>query len=311
MKPAGQTIAKIYVLFFFLLSGCDDVFDITEENDQYIFSVYGYLDASADTQWVRVMPVRQGPLDISKPIDATVTLEHIESGETVVMNDSLMSFEHETYAWNFWTTMELQPEQTYRLKAERTDGKYSAASVTLPEDFPAPRVHISYDYLFWPALVPELTTVFIEGVEKLADIQTVYHVHTTQDDTDHIIGLPHLENSIRTVSPFEGYEVSIDPEQDYGYLNTFYRLNPPVQIEDYIQASSPYNPKIFIAAAGPDFDDFITIDEQIINLPEGVTNIEHGVGYLAGIVSKTIPYLSCTEEGSARIIPCDPEPSPW
>ncbi len=42
-----------------VLSGCNRSFEPFKENNTYYFSIYGYLDVSADTQWVRVSPARQ------------------------------------------------------------------------------------------------------------------------------------------------------------------------------------------------------------------------------------------------------------
>jgi hypothetical protein len=69
--------------------------------------------------------------------------------------------------------------------------------------------------------------------------------------------------------------------------------------------------QIFIASAGPDFHYFPFMDDKLIHLPEGVTNVVNGVGYLAGIVSKTIPYQSCLREGTIDPIPCELEPYSW
>src|SRR5512138_1500022 len=56
------------------------------------YSVFGYLDASADTQWIRVMPIR--PLVPTAPdsFAATVTLEHLNTGRVITLRDSLFTY---------------------------------------------------------------------------------------------------------------------------------------------------------------------------------------------------------------------------
>lgn len=66
-----------------LLVACDQTFEPLGQNDSP-FSMFSILNASADTQWVRVMPIRKSVFSEAAPIDATVTLEHGESGTVVV-----------------------------------------------------------------------------------------------------------------------------------------------------------------------------------------------------------------------------------
>jgi hypothetical protein len=99
--------------------------------------MFGYLDLKADTQWVRVMPVRQNLFLAPEPIDAVVTLEHLGSGRIVTLNDSLFGFVDPrlgsvAYAYNFWTTERLEPEESYRLRAVRSDGASTTATVVMP-----------------------------------------------------------------------------------------------------------------------------------------------------------------------------------
>jgi len=46
-------------------------------------SVFGALDASADTQWIRVTPLRHTVLASPDPLGSTVTLERAGTGKTV------------------------------------------------------------------------------------------------------------------------------------------------------------------------------------------------------------------------------------
>lgn len=76
----------LIVYFLLTLTGCDETFQSLQDNERHSFFIYGYLDASANTQWVRVTPVRmqlnQPPV---KP-EMHVTLDHPESGNTLVLN---------------------------------------------------------------------------------------------------------------------------------------------------------------------------------------------------------------------------------
>lgn len=313
LLPAAEhsfAILTTAILSCLVATGCNETFEPWEENDQYHFSIFGYLDASADTQWVRVMPVREEFfLDPDQSLDAKVTLEHVESGESVIMNDSLFAYAHDVYAWNFWTTMDVQPEQTYRLTVKHPNNpgyRSSSVETTLPPDFPPPLVQIDFDALGNPVN----TTVFVKGVDRLADVQTVFHPTFPVSGKEYLVRLSHLQDSLHTSSG--EFRILIDPLEDFQHLDTYYRLNPSVTFSQYLNPSSAYGPQqIFIASAGPDYHFFPSIDQKIVALPEGVSNIENGVGYLSGIVSKTVPYQTCMEEGTIILIPCEPEAPPW
>jgi hypothetical protein len=122
-----------------LASGCDHPFEPYQEDVGAPFSIFGYLDLRADTQWIRVMPIRQSLLADPAPVDAVVTLEEVGSGRIVTLRDSLFAFEDRgvdgvAYAHNFWTTERIQPGTTYRLEAVRSDGVASTATVETPPD---------------------------------------------------------------------------------------------------------------------------------------------------------------------------------
>ncbi|MEX2600247.1 MAG: hypothetical protein WD355_01285 [Balneolaceae bacterium] len=298
-------ILLLLLPYLLSLSGCNETFEPWIENDRYHFSIYGYLDSSADTQWVRVMPVREDfLLDPEQPIDATVTLEHIETGETVVMSDSLFEYAHGAYAWNFWTTMDLEPEQTYRIRAERSDGEYSQAQTTLPSDFPTPIVAITGSSFLNPI---DQTAIYIEEVDHLADVQTVFEIHISQTGERHLVGIPHLQNAFK-LAGIASYQVVFDPRDDFMHLISSYPTASQVRLTTHFEE---FDARIFVASAGPDYHYFPSIDEVFDPLPKALSNVENGVGYLAGMVSKTFQYRNCTVEGTLIRIPCRLRSSPW
>lgn len=128
------------VLLGAALAACGDPpFDPFAENTVGPFAIYGYLDLRADTQWIRVTPIRHRLVPDAEPIDAVVTLEHLETGRVVTLRDSLFTFrdlgmDAEVQVPNFWTAEPLEPEATYRLVAMRSDGAATTATIEMPPD---------------------------------------------------------------------------------------------------------------------------------------------------------------------------------
>jgi len=137
--PRWATTVSILQLLL-LLAGCGEPFEPIRENDLG-FSIFGVLDASADTQWVRIAPIRNSLLTEPTPPGAVVTLEHTGTGAVTSLMDSIFVYPADflhpgqaTYARNYWTTERIEPGATYRLTASGSSGMTSTVLVPIPED---------------------------------------------------------------------------------------------------------------------------------------------------------------------------------
>jgi hypothetical protein len=268
---------SIYILCLVLITNlvisCDQTFEPFQDNDRYSFSIFGYLDASADTQWVRIMPVRDSYFLSSETLDVTVTLEHVGSGgEIVVMNDSLFYYGQGAYAWNFWTTMNVEPEQTYLLKAEDPDGNISSVHVSLPEDFPDPYIEVD--------LEDQEEILVVTGVQNLADVHSNHELYHHFSDLTTVFSFNHHQDSLSLTTQQGVHTVLLNPSEAREYLETYIEQNPYTLQQR----------EVFVASAGPEWHFFPDLSEEIISLPDGISNVENGVGYVVGIVSKRIPW---------------------
>lgn len=266
---------------------CDQSFQPLKENDVSPFSMYGYLDASADTQWVRVTPLREQVETISEKPEMNVTLENLENGTTAVMEDSLLQFflPGGQNTVNVRTSMEVEFGQSYQVKAERPDGATSSVTVTIPEDFPTPRV------------IPRafdgcLIRLEISDVKRLADVQYQMRVKIARPGLEFIrsVSVP-FRSRIRQTAPDE-YRVNINliraRDMAMSELGPFPANTKLEVLEKYL----------FIASGGPEWidnEELGSIDDLIYALPEVASNVENGVGYVVGIVSKKIPDDVCPE----------------
>lgn len=268
--------SSLILLLLLLFTSCDPVFEPLKENDQYYFSINGLLDASADTQWVRVMPVRETVRFTPDPIDAVVILEHPESGETAVFQDTLMDFRGNSTAggapaFNYFTTMDLEPEETYRLTATGPEGKSSYAEVTLPNDFPNPEFRGNDMYLI------------AEQIKHLVDVSKVHYIINTVslEIQKHVFpGLKLVQETF-----YGEYLVRL------GLLSSSLGLDEPWE---------RHKSELFIASGGPGWPPFSSMDDLTLQLPDEFSNVNNGVGFLAGIVSKKIPLCP----GNLDYYPC-------
>jgi len=289
-------MALLSVLF---LQSCDESFEPLVENDRFFYSMYGYLDASADTNWIRIIPLREG-IDQLPDVVSVVTLEHLETGETSVMNDSLFTYAGGRQALNYWTTMELFPGQTYRLKAEREDGESSTVIIEMPEDFPTPIVLEDQNSIHG------LDTVLVEGVANLADVRTLWKVDETFSLRTPVYNFAHLQDTVEVIG--NNWVVELRTANDFNSLARLYE-SEQFQIDELITVT---HKQVWVASAGPDWLFFPDIDENIIALPDGISNVENGTGYVIGVVSKTVPLKSCfADEEEEEVIACPEEQPVW
>lgn len=269
-KKAPLFTQPFIILFLFLLiqSACNKPFQAIGDDDNFTFSIYGYLDASADTQWVRVEPARKQIESSDELPEMHVTLTHLESRTTVVMKDSLILSPDGRHSPVVWTSMDIEPEQSYLLKAERPDGAKSHVTVIIPPDFPTPVLMANENSVSGDLL--------IEGVERIADVQSIWKNY----------GRVHYRRFVRR-SDDRGYTyiVSFRIGRDLGILFD----DPPPGLS---LVGSPR--QIFVASGGPEWNEEIpAMNDLIYNLPASFSNVEGGIGYVIGIVSKTIPFKGC------------------
>jgi hypothetical protein len=264
----------IVVMILLTIAGCDEALDPLQPNENYFFSVNGILDASEDIQWVRVMPVRETIMPFTEISEIPeVTLEHLESGETVVMQDSLFQLGDDRVLLNYWTTMPILPEQSYQLTVSGTDGRISTAQTTIPADYPMP-------FFSQPEFNADI--LIVREVERLADVQVIYRIEMFNTGVTFDIRYPQLGNSIQTQEtlyriPIEASELQLSLIESYCDFTVLER-------------------NVFVASGGPGWPEFVAMDRHTIALPDYISNIENGVGYFGGIISKTFPYIDVEGE---------------
>jgi hypothetical protein len=248
-----------------LVAGCDETVRPIRVNDEAFFSLYGYLDLNADTQWVRVMPVRQSLFLSADPIDAVVTLEHVGSGAVVTLRDSAFSYRDQrldrvAYAHNFWTAERLDPGASYRLTATRSDGRSTTTLVVMPDD----------SELIFRTDAPFRGNVHAR-TGRLLNAEVLYLMRDVCSGTDVLHPLrqtPRLNSG--------GFPVRVDSV--VLACHTDYRRH-----------------ELRTAIVRPDWAYAADLSDIEIAVPGRVpSGPENGVGFVGGVASWTIPFHTCT-----------------
>lgn len=125
-----RTAALLLAVSF--LTSCDQTIDPIIGEDRP-FTIWGYLDAHADTQRVRVFSIEERlGVDRAGPIDAAVTSTNLTTGEAHTWTDREITYSDSSVGHVFEAAFRAQYEERYRLSVRRSDGAESSAEVTIP-----------------------------------------------------------------------------------------------------------------------------------------------------------------------------------
>lgn len=276
MRKLSYSSVILYVALITIIissvSGCENSFDPIKESDLYNYTMYGILDLSADTQWVRVMPLRDSIVRDPVSNNATVTLTRESDGRTVQLQDSLQELPGENFVWNFWTTEPLIENEVYTVKAESKEGEVSSARAVIPPDFLEPRIEYR-----------NRDNRCIVSIEAEAEHLVVAEINFTFDvlyrSTDSISRVEnyHVSYLAELMEQFDGSrQVFVDPIP--GISNVY-----GVPQNDVINISGD----LLVVSADSNWYD---VDVEAAEIPGQYSNVQNGLGLVTGIVSKKLPY---------------------
>jgi hypothetical protein len=257
-----------------LTTACDDPpFQPFEENTAGPFSMFGYLDLYADTQAIRITPVRQTLLPGPDPIDALVTLEDLGTRRVVTLHHRLVVFRDPSldtvaYTHAFWTDERLRPRATYRLTATRSDGASSTVRVLMPDS-----IEMTFRHNDYRRGNPETGTLSVRA-ESLPFVELLYLI---RDSCTSAFRSETVAQKVRLTNgpPLFGQSIRADTLRR--------ECSTDVQRQE-IRATTaptgwPYDPKL--------------LDFQIAVPNTTTANVENGLGFVGGVATWTIPYPHC------------------
>jgi len=289
-RALGVVWGAPVMIAWMAVAGCDEPFQPLQESDRNL-SIFGALDAATDTQWVRVMPVRPTVLTTSDPLGVTVTLEHSATGRIVELRDSLVQFFGRNvqdaislFTHNFWTTEPIEPGETYSFRVAKPDGGSAGATVPIPGEYPVSVTYSAFDGAIADVRVTEIDYLGL----------VLFRHHVPLDCVDwpgppfylgvaFPVGLPNSGVFRVRVSSF---------------------LDPRIQLPCEIVKTD-----LFVVASGSPWPADLEYDPAALGVLTAPQNVENGVGFLGGILSKPIPWEPCTVEppsGSGCELTYDP-----
>lgn len=244
------------------------------------------------------MEIRQSLETFPTPIDALVTLEELETGTIVTMSDSLTKYfsqylgDGETFAHNFSTTMSVLPGRHYRLTATRSDGATASATGLVPVfDDPTMVVENAFAY---PSLAND------------ARMRKTYGTISTTRHLAMVLGRESIPTSCRNIpvpNPIHQEFLPVSGSRgingDTHVVQLSWLEDSPGVVDDrpsFIRKrpDCDLGPKQVVAIASGEpwpFNVGTTLRElgHITN----VSNIQGGIGYLAGVHTRVFPFAGC------------------
>ena len=256
----------------FLLSSCDPAFNPIKENDR-TYSVCGCLNASADTQFVRIEYLRDSlATDTPLQLDAEVQLTNTETGQQVTLKDSVFEYYQAGKAHNYYTTMDILPNQSYQLEV-KGQGSSSSAEVDIPGSFPEPDLIRGDEF------------VEVRDIDRLIAVKTIYQTCQDCSGADTCPAEPtiirdsfsHLKDTVHLSG--NSIKANYDSSEDLFVIEDSYPSRKTFTI---------VRSEVIVAAGTPQWPDFLRLDEEAMGLTQTASNIKGGAGLLGGIFTDTL-----------------------
>ena len=249
-----------------LVVGCSTDF-VSQVDGPEAFTVWGYVDVSADTQWVRVTPVRSSLDPDDGPLRAVVTLEDVASGERWTLRDSVFTFASGYRAHNLWAAVPIEFDRTYRLRVEGADGGITTADATTPTQAPTVTIRVGeYNY---PA------TITVRGARQVVDLQLLYTVRRG--------------GAVETAT-FSHYR-EVEPVPGGGFRALVYYLDDVGALGAVSREFEVVETRVLAASAGPGWPDLRGLSPGALALPVPTESVEGGLGFFGGVATVTIPFV--------------------
>ncbi len=255
-------------------AACDDSFTPILPNAQRL-SVWGYLEVTRDTQWIRIGALRPTLLTSGDSLPVQATLEDLTTGQIIHLQQATVRWNvvapvdsAATTVHNFWTTVPIRPGASFRFRARGDIADAVEAVVRVPADFRMD-VLLAQAWDYNPDETPSSDFLELIGLHYVAAVTaTTIKVDSCGNATQIDYLFPVLSDSLH------------DPH-----------TTPMVRPTAKVRGCGPsYVIRRTLSVVGsgsawPQASDALG--------DVGPGNITNGVGFLGGTLTRTIPYENC------------------
>lgn len=257
------------VLAVLLLAGCEEEFEPLAPSDVE-YSIWGYLDPAEETQWIRAVPVRGMAATEPGPSELAVTLERVGSGRVISLRDSLFSFDRggdgTLYTYNYWTDEPIEPGAEYRFRAERPGAPTAEADIRIPGWYE-----------------PELWVGQVSGVTSYLRLPGVKYVAYARESL-------FVDAGSCVDRRIEPYPIQVDSADDgESVMISLATFHFPESCGAITMTGGAQ-----VAASGAAWPSPLEYAPGVLGEPDVLgTNITHAVGFLGGLLTRSVPYQAC------------------
>ena len=263
-------------------SGCDESVDPIIGSD-IPFTLWGFLNAETDTQYVRVFPVTDQLIpNPDERLDARVFSTNLTTGERREWTYEAIRFDSLISGHFFWAPFRALHKHRYRLEVVRSDGETSSVEVTVPTEV---------DFDIQVDLGGTDIPVEIRGdAPNLVGLRVTYHAVNVPPQLAWPAGTPiagavQLPVTIVYDTQVEqaegGWRVVINMARDFVGVQSVYGANCLITVSEQSAPDIWLRQMAFTALAAdstwapPDG----VFDPNILAVPGTFSNVENGYGF--------------------------------
>ncbi len=268
-RSAGALAAWLALVLVTGGGACEDSFSPTLLPGAQRLSVWGYLEVTRDTQWIRIGSLRPTVFTAGDSLPVQATLEDLTGGGTIQLRQATVRWgvtspvdSAATTVHNFWTTVPIRPGASFRFRAFGDVGHPVEALVRVPADY-------RMEVLLGRAQ-PHTDSLVLIGLHYVAFVTaitvTVDSCGAASDERSYATVSDSLHDSHSTpvIRPTPARRSGCGPRYMTG------------RTLSVVGSGSMWQ-----GSGGLEMGDL------------GPGNITNGVGWVGGTLSKTIPYEEC------------------
>ena len=263
------------VLLLIVSAGCEEAVDPII-GSEYPFTIWGFMNAGADTQYVRVYAISDRIGGDATRIDADVISTNLTTGERRTWTYMTVHFDSVNTGHVFWSPFRAVNDQEYRLEVIRSDGMLSSAEVRVPSEVEFD-VDVYAEGAFAPVRINGDIPVLIgpKVTYDLINVPPPIRLEFVPPPVRHPVTVEY-DHALKQTST--GWEVLVDMVRDTSAVRAEYVANclvtasvPNIWLHDVtfsvVAADSTWRPPGGI------------FDPNVLVVPGTMSNVENGYGF--------------------------------